>query len=91
MAQRHKSALKRHRQNLKRAEHNRGIRSRMRTAIRDLREVIESNDAGKAVGLLPATTKEIAKAATKGVIHRNTASRYISRLAKQVTAIQKAS
>lgn len=91
MAERHKSAIKRHRQNLKRAERNKAIRSRMRTAIRSLREIIANNDGGAASGLLPATTKEISKAASKGVIHRNTASRYIARLSKQVAGLQKAS
>lgn len=91
MALRHKSAVKRHRQSLVREARNRALRSRMRTAIRGLREVIASNDGAKASTLFPGIAKEISKAATKGVIHRNTASRYISRLGKQVASLQKAS
>ncbi len=88
MAQRHKSAIKRHRQNVKRATRNRAIRSRVRTVIRALRETIASSDAAKAAADLPLTMKTIDKAASKGVLHRNTASRYISRLRKQVAALQ---
>lgn len=91
MAQRHKSAIKRHRQNLKKASRNRSIRSRVRSAIRSLREIIEEKDPAKAATELPLTMKTIDKAATKGVLHRNTASRYISRLRKQVAALAQAS
>lgn len=88
MAQRHKSAIKRHTQSLKRASRNRAIRTRVRSAIRSLREMIDGNDAAKAAAELPVTMKTIDKAATKGVLHRNTASRYISRLRKQVASLQ---
>ncbi|HYD48726.1 MAG TPA: 30S ribosomal protein S20 [Terriglobales bacterium] len=91
MAQRHKSAIKRHRQNLKQAARNRSIRSRVRSAIRSLRETIEGSDGPKALAELPLTMKTIDKAATKGVLHRNTAARYVSRLRKQVAALAKAS
>lgn len=87
MAQRHKSAVKRHRQSLKKAARNRSVRTRMRHAIRALREAIASSQSESAGKLLPAVIKTIDKAATKGVIHRNNASRRISRLSKQVAAL----
>jgi small subunit ribosomal protein S20 len=76
----HKSAEKRVRQNEKRREVNRGNRSRLRTGIKRLRAVLESGDAGSAQTLLPETVSLIDKAVQKGVLHRNAAARYKSRL-----------
>ena len=76
----HKSAEKRVRQNEKRREINRGNRSRLRTGIKKLRAVMESGDAGSAQTLLPETVSLIDKAVQKGVLHRNAAARYKSRL-----------
>ncbi len=89
MAQRHKSAVKRHAQSEKRAERNRQIRTRVRHVVRELREVIAKKEAGPAGTLLPTVVRVIDKAATKGVLHRNSASRRISRLSSQVAALQK--
>jgi small subunit ribosomal protein S20 len=52
-----------------------------------VRAAIESNDAAAAGKELLNAVKVITKAATKGVIHRNTASRYVSRLSKQVAGL----
>jgi len=76
----HKSAEKRVRQNEKRREVNRGNRSRLRTGIKRLRAALESGDAGSAQTLLPETVSLIDKAVQKGVLHRNAAARYKSRL-----------
>ncbi len=76
----HKSAEKRVRQNEKRREVNRGNRSRLRTGIKKLRAALESGDAGSAQTLLPETVSLIDKAVQKGVLHRNAAARYKSRL-----------
>jgi small subunit ribosomal protein S20 len=76
----HKSAEKRVRQNEKRREVNRGNRSRLRTGIKKLRAALESGDAGSAQAILPATVSLIDKAVQKGVLHRNAAARYKSRL-----------
>lgn len=84
-----KSAEKRHRQNLKQRERNRGHRSRMRTAIKRLRSVLESGDAAQARELLPGTLSIIDATAQKKVIHANTASRYKSRLTRTVAAVAK--
>lgn len=85
-----KSAEKRNRQNVKRRERNRGHRSRLRTAIKRLRAVIASGDAAQAQELLPGTLSIIDATSQKKVIHDNTASRYKSRLARKVAALQKA-
>ena len=83
-----KSAEKRHRQNLEQRARNRGHRSRLRTAIKNLRTVMQSGDAAKAREILPQTLSVIDKIAQKGVIHPNAATRYKSRLAKRVATLQ---
>ena len=80
----HKSALKAHRQNLKRREHNRQLRTRLRTALRDIRAAIDTNDPAKIKDALRQTISLVDKLAGKGLIHRNTAARYKSRLAGRV-------
>lgn len=80
----HKSAKKRVRQNEKRRAINRSNRSRLRTAIKKLRAALTSGDAQTAQTLLPATVSTIDKAIQKGVLHRNAAARYKSRLTMHV-------
>ena len=80
----HKSAIKRQRQNVKRREHNRQVRSKVRTFVKRLDAAAESGDAEKAAAELKEATKVVAKAASKGVIPKQTASRKISRMAKRV-------
>jgi small subunit ribosomal protein S20 len=83
----HKSAEKRVRQNIKRNEINRSNRGRLRTQIKKLRTAITGHD--KAVGgeLLNPTISLIDKAVNKGIIHKNTAARYKSRLTKHVSEL----
>jgi small subunit ribosomal protein S20 len=76
----HKSAEKRMRQNEKRRKINRGNRSRVRTSIKNLRGALSSGDAKEIQELLPATISTIDKAVQKGVLHKNAAARYKSRL-----------
>ncbi len=90
MAQRHKSAVKRHRQNVKRAARNQVIETHVRHAVRELRETIERKDASTAATQLRAVMKTLGKAVTKGVLHRNNASRHVSRLSRQVAALKSA-
>ena len=85
MAKRTKSALKANRQNIKRREHNRQMRSRLRTALKSIRASLDAKDLPGAKAALRATVSIVDKMATKGIIHRNTASRYKSRLGKQVS------
>lgn len=90
MAQRHKSAVKRHRQNVKRQARNQVVRTRVRHAVRELREVIAKKDMASAETMLRDTMKTIDKAVTKGVLHRNNGARRISRLSQQVAALKSA-
>ena len=83
MATRHASAVKAHRQTIKRTEHNRQLRSKLRTGLKDIRAAIDAGDVTKAKAALNATYSLIDKMATKGIIHDNAASRYKSRLAKR--------
>jgi len=83
VATRHASAVKAHRQTIKRTEHNRQLRSKLRTGLKDIRAAIDAGDVTKAKSALNATYSLIDKMATKGIIHDNAASRYKSRLAKR--------
>jgi len=84
----HFSALKRARQTTKRTATNRANTSRLRTALRDLRESIEKGDKPAAETLYRTTVSVLDKAIQKGTLHENTASRYKSRLGKRVTAMK---
>ena len=83
MATRHASAVKAHRQTIKRTEHNRELRSKLRTGLKNIRAAIDAGDVTKAKAALSATFSLIDKMAGKGIIHRNAAGRYKSRLAKR--------
>ena len=85
MAKRTKSALKANRQNIKRREHNRELRTRLRSALKAIRASLDSKDLAGAKSALSATVSIVDKMATKGIIHRNTAGRYKSRLSARVT------
>ena len=80
----HASALKAHRQNVVRREHNREQRTRLRGALRDIRSAIDSGDPAQVKTALRNTISLVDKMAGKGLIHRNAAARYKSRLAKRV-------
>ena len=85
MAKRTKSALKANRQNVKRRLHNRELRSKLRTALKAIRASLDGKDFEGAKTALSQTVSIVDKMATKGIIHRNTASRYKSRLSARVT------
>ena len=76
----HKSAEKRMRQNEKRKQINRSNRTRVRSSIRKLRGTLAAGNAKELETLLPETISTIDKAVQKGVLHKNTAARYKSRL-----------
>lgn len=84
MAKKSKSALKAHRQNIVRREHNRELRAKLRTGLKAIRKAIDAKDLDGARGKLTATQSLVDKMAAKGIIHRNTASRYKSRLTAHV-------
>lgn len=81
----HASALKAHRQSLKHRERSRQFRARLRNALRAIRAAINGKDLDKARSALRDTTSLIDKMASKGVIHRNAAGRYKSRLAARLS------
>ena len=85
MAKRTKSALKANRQNIKRREQNRQMRSRLRTALKAIRASRDADDVDGAKAALNQTVSIVDKMATKGIIHHNTAGRYKSRLSARLT------
>ena len=82
----HASALKAHRQSLKNRDRNRQFRSHLRGALRSIRAAIEGKDMEAAKSALKDTISLIDKMANKGIIHRNAAGRYKSRLSRQIAA-----
>ncbi|ACL62407.1 30S ribosomal protein S20 [Methylobacterium nodulans] len=82
------SAKKMTRKIAKRTAINRSRRSRMRTFMRKVEEAIASGDAANALAALRSAEPEIMRASQKGIVHKNTASRKVSRLAARVKALQ---
>ena len=80
-------AKKRARQNERRALVNQSRRSRIRTFIRKVEEAIAGGDQAAAAAALKAAQPEIQRGVTKGILHKNTASRKISRLSARVKAL----
>ena len=80
----HKSAEKRVRQNEQRRQINRGNRGRLRSSVKKLRAALATGNTGEAQALLAETVSTIDKAVQKGVLHRNAAARYKSRLTLRV-------
>lgn len=80
-------AKKRARQNEKRFQVNKARRSRIRTFIRKVEEAIESGNKDLATAALKAAQPELMRGVTKGVYHKNTASRKMSRLSARVKSL----
>lgn len=78
---------KRARQSERRNDVNKARRSRIRTFVRKVEEAIASGDATVAAEALRAAQPEMARGVTKGVLHKNTVSRKISRLSSRVKAL----
>jgi small subunit ribosomal protein S20 len=83
----HKSAIKRDKQNKKRRMRNKNFKSLMKTKVKTALTAMGEKDAAKAQALLKETISTISKIASKGIIHKNTASRKISRLTKRVNTL----
>jgi len=83
----HKSAEKRDRQNLKRNAVNTASRGALRTQVKKQRLAIAAGDKTEAAKILSETVKVIDQSVRKGVLHRNTAARYKSRLTLSVNAL----
>ena len=85
MAKRNKSALKANRQNVKRREHNRELRSKLRTGLKAIRKSLDDKNVDAAKAALKTLQSLVDKMATKGIIHKNTASRLKSRLSTRAS------
>jgi small subunit ribosomal protein S20 len=81
------SAKKATRKIARRAAVNKNRRSRVRTFIRKVEEALAAGDKAAATAAFQAAQPELMRAATKGVLHRNTASRKVSRLAQRVKTL----
>ena len=81
------SALKRVRQTERRTQYNRKQKSTLRHGIRDMRRALTSKDAKAAAELLPKTFSLIDRSAKSGIIKKNTAARYKSKLHERVKAL----
>jgi small subunit ribosomal protein S20 len=80
----HASALKRHRQNGKRRLRNHALKTRLRRLVRAVRAAIAANDRVATAATFARAAQALDKAVTKGVLHRNSAARKVSRLARAV-------
>jgi small subunit ribosomal protein S20 len=78
--------VKAHRQTIKRTEHNRELRSKLRTGLKAIRAAIDAGQPDQAKVALSQTFSLIDKMSGKGIIHDNAAGRYKSRLVKRVKA-----
>ncbi|PCJ34826.1 MAG: 30S ribosomal protein S20 [Alphaproteobacteria bacterium] len=78
---------KRIRANARRAEVNKSRKSRIRTFVKNVELALESGNAEEASAALKAAQPELMRGVTKGVMHKKTASRKVSRLAKRVKAL----
>ena len=86
----HASALKAHRQNVRRREHNREFRAKLRTALKGIRFALDKKDLAAAKQVLTQTVSLIDKLAGKGIIHRNAAARYKSRISTRLVKAHRA-
>lgn len=82
------SAKKMARKIARRTEVNKARRSRMRTFLRKVEEAIAGGDPAVAAAALRSAEPELMRAAQRGIVHRNAASRKVSRLAKRITRLQ---
>lgn len=81
------SAKKRARQTVRRTAVNHARKSRVRSFTRKVEEALAAGDKSQALAALKAAEPELMRAASKGVVHRNTASRKVSRLAKRLAKL----
>ncbi len=82
-----KSQIKRNKQNEKRHERNKAVKSNLKTAVRKFREAVEAGDKDKAVTYGRDAARKLDKAASKGVIHKNQAANRKSAIAKKSAAL----
>ncbi|MBW3657183.1 MAG: 30S ribosomal protein S20 [Actinobacteria bacterium] len=82
-----KSQIKRNRQNEKARQRNQAVRSRLKTELKKFRTAVEAGEREAAEAAFRTATRELDKAATKGVIHGNNAANKKSRMAKKLQAL----
>ncbi len=82
-----KSQIKRNRQTLVRHERNKAVRSRLRTHTRRFRQAADAGDTETATEAFETVSRELDKAASKGVVHRNTAANRKSGMAKRLASL----
>ena len=83
------SAKKRIRNTLRKTDINKSRRSRIKTFVKKVEDAIETKDVKSAMDSLKSAQPEIMRGVTKGIFHKNTASRKISRLSSRIKAISK--
>lgn len=83
----HASAKKRVRRNERRADMNKSRRSRIRTFLKKVEEAILAKDSGEANEALKLAQPEMQKGVAKGILHKNTVARKLSRLSARIKAI----
>ncbi len=84
----HPSAEKRVRQTARRTAVNKNRKSQIRTAVRKVEDALASGDASAAAAALKQAEPAIMRGVTKGVVHKNTASRKVSRLNKRLKTLK---
>ena len=84
------SAKKAARQTVKRTERNKSRRTQLRSSVRKVEEAIAAGDKAAAQAALKDAEPVLARTAQRGIVHRKTASRKVSRLAKRVRALESA-
>ena len=82
-----KSQIKRNKQNEKRHERNKAVKSGLKTAVRKFREAADAGDKDAAIEAARAATRKLDKAASKGVIHKNQAANRKSSIAKRAASL----
>jgi small subunit ribosomal protein S20 len=83
-----KSARKRARQALERRDHNMALRTRVRTAIKDVKKAVASGNKDAAAAALRTTQGVIDRVVAKGILHRNAGDRHKSRLAQAIKTLK---
>jgi small subunit ribosomal protein S20 len=85
-----KSQIKRNRQNEKRHQRNKAVKSELRTYVRKFREAADAGNVDEATEALRVACRQLDKAASKGVIHKNQAANRKSAIAKRLADMQQA-
>ena len=83
-----KSQIKRNKQNEKARQRNKAVKSSLKSSVRKFREAADSGDADAAVAAMRAASRELDKAASKGVIHKNQAANRKSAIAKRAAELE---